>query len=522
MSEYYFNENIANAAVNFFPKFLKLHKGNKYLNKPFVLEDWERKIVYELYGWRRKDNNTRKYKTCHIWLPARNGKTQFAAALICLEMFLFPDSFGEILTAANDRKQASISFHAVKEMIKSSKILRSKCKIFMRHILGPKNTIIRPISKESSTSQGYDCNFILLDELHELKDRDYYSTLISRFSNRDEYLFCTISTAGDGADTSSIGKEIYDLSKYTIANPESNPSTLAVVYEADEKDNWEDEKTWYKANPSLKNGIKKIEDMRNLYQNAKINRSLINSFKRYQLNQWCSKEDKFINLSEWMKCFEEFDLEKVKDLPCYLGYDLSSIHDYTSISTLFIDKPNEKYYVQNYFFIPEESIGQRMDEEKTPVDLWIEDGWITATSGSTVDYQVVKNKIIELYNTFNVQAIGYDPHNANELNTALLEEFYLPIIAVGQGIMNISEPTKEFERLIYNKNIVHNNNPLLNWQIGNCVAYSDANNNIKLKKRNKTSVYRIDGVYSILDALCVYMKNPNPVIPKIETCMLSL
>ena len=74
--------------------------------------------------------------------------------------------------------------------------------------------------------------------------------------------------------------------------------------------------------------------------------------------------------------------------------------------------------------------------------------------------------------------------------------------------MNMSPPSKEFERLVRNGMINHGANPVLRWMLQNCVPYYDANENLKIRKMKETRGAKIDGIVATIIALGEYLKNP--------------
>ena len=64
----------------------------------------------------------------------------------------------------------------------------------------------------------------------------------------------------------------------------------------------------------------------------------------------------------------------------------------------------------------------------------------------------------------------------------------VPFIEVAQSFMNLSQPIKEFQLQVYERNIMHSNNPNLNIAINNAVIRYDNNRNVildKMKAREK-------------------------------------
>ena len=64
------------------------------------------------------------------------------------------------------------------------------------------------------------------------------------------------------------------------------------------------------------------------------------------------------------------------------------------------------------------------------------------------------------------------------------------MVEVRQGMITLSEPTKDVEALVLQKRIITNKNPVLTWAISNAIAKTDANEN-KMLDKSKTR-FRID------------------------------
>jgi phage terminase large subunit-like protein len=147
-------------------------------------------------------------------------------------------------------------------------------------------------------------------------------------------------------------------------------------------------------------------------------------------------------------------------------------------------------------------------EERTKKDnlkfrLWEELGFIQITPGNVVDYKYIENDIIELSKNVTIVAASYDPHNASELVTNLIGAG-LPMNKFPQGINYMSQPTKEFEKLVMSGKFLHDGNMVTGWMLSNVVIYTDANENIK-PHRGK-SANKIDGIISSINAIGGYLQ----------------
>jgi phage terminase large subunit-like protein len=90
---------------------------------------------------------------------------------------------------------------------------------------------------------------------------------------------------------------------------------------------------------------------------------------------------------------------------------------------------------------------------------------------------------------YQINQIGYDPYNATQFAADMEKEGFI-MVEVRQGILTLSEPTKDVEALVLQKRIITNKNPVLTWAVSNAIARTDANENKMLDKSKAR--FRID------------------------------
>ena len=77
----YFQPEKVDRVINFISK-LK-HFTGSHSGKPFILSDWQKFIMYSIYGFYRKSDNTRLVRNAYIEINRKSGKTATVAAM-CL------------------------------------------------------------------------------------------------------------------------------------------------------------------------------------------------------------------------------------------------------------------------------------------------------------------------------------------------------------------------------------------------------------------------------------------------------
>ena len=493
MTKYFYDKQAAEKAISFIERFITHTKG-ELSGKPLLLENWQKEIVGNIFGWKDKKTNLRKYRTVFIEVPRKNGKTTLCAAIGIYMLFADSERGAEIYAAAGDRNQAGIVFEIAKGMILQSPELSSRGKVFRNSITNEsKGNFFQAISSDSKTKHGFNANCILFDELHTQPNRDLWDTLTTSTGARREPLTIAITTAG--YDRQSICFEVYSYAKKVRDGVIEDDSFYPVIYEADVDDDITSEEVWKKANPNYGVSLRK-DYMQRESKRAVDLPSYQNTFKRLMLNIWTESQTKWIGHDEWMECYQDFDYSTLDGMECWGGLDLASTRDISAFVLLF--NVDGKFIVQPHIFIPKENAKKRSDRDGVNYLEWIRDGHIYGTEGDVQDYNFIRAKINELSKKYRIQSIAYDRWGASQIVIDLQNDG-AKMDPFGQGFVSMSMPTKALEIEIIAKNIIHNNNPAMNWMLSNVALQEDPAGNIKVAK-NK-SKEKVDGIVALIMAL---------------------
>ncbi len=183
---------------------------------------------------------------------------------------------------------------------------------------------------------------------------------------------------------------------------------------------------------------------------------------------------------------------------CYVGMDLSSTKDLTALAAVFPDDDGG-FDVLAQFFIPADNIRERVTRDRVPYDQWVKAGHLVATPGNVVDYEAVRHTLNEWAAEFQVREIAFDPWNATDLVTRLMEQDGFTCVPMRQGFGSLSAPTKSLEKAVLSKALRHDGHPVLRWNMSNVSVESDPAGNLKLSK--KVSTERIDGAAALVMAV---------------------
>lgn len=494
MSEYWFDDQAAQAAVMFFERVLRHTKG-EWNGQPFALMEWQRdQIVRPLFGWKRKDG-TRRYRTAYIEVPRKNGKSSLAAGIALYLLFADGEPGAEIYSAAADRDQAAIVFETAKQMVESSPILLRMAEVYKRSIVAPSTrSVYRVLSADAYTKHGINAHGIIFDELHAQPDRELWDVLTTSTGARRQPLTVAITTAG--YDRESICWEQHEYARQVRDGIIDDPTYFPFIAAASEDDDWQDPAVWAKANPALGVTVK-LDYLETEARRAARMPAYQNTFRRLHLNQWTQQESRWLPMEDWDGCAGEVEVEEGQE--CYGGLDLASTIDIAAFVLVFPPrKPDGAFLVKPFFWIPAENMVERARKDRVPYDAWVRQGLITATEGNVIDYGRIVREIEALGKRFNVREIAFDRWGAFQISQQL-EAAGFTMVGFGQGFSSMSAPTRELLRLVLDRKIAHGGHPVLRWMADNVVVRQDPAGNVKPDKEKSRE--KIDGIVALIMAL---------------------
>lgn len=485
----------ADKVCRFFEQFLKHSKGD-YAGKPFILLPWQLKFLRPLYGW-VDQYGLRRYKRAGVWIGKKNGKTETASGLTLFHLVADGEKGAQCYSAAADKKQAGLVFIEAANMVTHSPALQTVLKTTKttKTISYAENkSFYRTLSSEVKGADGLDISFLIFDELHTQPNRHLFDALRYGTSARSQPLFITISTAG--SDLGSIAYEQYQKAKGVIDGTHDDIRFLPVIYETPKELDWGLESSWRLSNPAL-GEIIDIDDFRAEWEEANSIPSMANSFLRLRLNQWTQSRDKWLDPFKWKECYSPIPLSDWEGKDCYGGLDLAAHLDFTAFTLIF--RKDGEFWTYHWFWLPSEQSIKRNKSDDTPVEMWKNQGFLTITEGTMTDYDVIKDKILELKKRFNIKTIARDRYMGNELTQALQKKG-LTFADIPQGPITFNSPSRRFDGLILENKIHHNDNPVMNWMIGNVSTRTDKKENI-MPCKPPGELNKIDGITTTVMAL---------------------
>jgi len=487
------------------------HTKGVLAGQPIELTDFQLFIVGNIFCWKRKESGLRRFRKAYIQLARKNTKSQLLALIASYECFISPEQ-SEIYIAGWGREQSSIVYNEILSQIHAADLLKGKFTDSYGRIRHLKSgSIIQPLSKEArKTGDGKNPSLAIIDEYHVHETSEIYDVLVSGMVARANPLIVIITTAGFDLDTPCFTEYQYVSDVLDPDSPIENEEYFVMICELDKDDDVKDERNWIKANPIVATYEEGMAFLRGELQAALDVPEKMRNFLTKNMNLWVDHKDNgYMPMNEWRACAisGKIDLD-VRE--CYIGVDLSKKIDLTSIGGV-IPLGDGRFYVWSHSFIPEDTLAAKRKTDKFPYDLCVKEGWLTVTPGAVVDYRFIQEYIkrLEAENLWSIREICYDPYNATQFAQEMESDGYT-CVEIRQGIRTLSEPTKFLRELVLSRRLLHDDNRLLNWAVGNAVVRQDHNENIMLDKDKSTD--RIDPIAAVVNAMVRAMLQEGPSV----------
>ncbi len=467
------------------------------------LEPWQAFNFCCVFGWVKKKDNTRRFKEVYDEIPRKNGKSVMAAGtgLLC---FAADGEYGaEVYSGATTEKQAWEVFNPAKKMVQKTPELKEAAGI---EVNAKNLAILEDGSKFEpligNPGDGSSPSCAIVDEYHEHKTSDLYDTMRTGMGARSQPLLYVITTAGFNISGPCFEKrkEVEAMLEGTLPNEE----LFGIIYTIDPDDDWTDPASLRKANPNM--GVSVGEDFLLSEQQSAINiTSRQNKFKTKHLNIWCNAKDAWLNLQLWEKCRRQMSIEDFRGFDCWDGLDLASRLDICSHIKLFKKNIDGKdhYYCFGRHYLPENTINASdNNKNRDAYQKWVNMGALTATDGDEIDFNQIKDEVLEQSADYPPTEIAYDQWRATQL-AHQLEEEGASTIEVKQGYA-LSPAMRELEAAIQSGRFHHDGNPVMTWMASNVVTRELKGNLCPMKESNDR---KIDGMVALLMAVDRAMSN---------------
>lgn len=493
--KYVFDEAKASRPIEFIERFCRHSKG-EWSGQPVRLELFQKAFIQALFGFIDTETGLRRYREAFFLVGRKNGKSTLLAGLALYMLIADGEGGAEVYSTATKYAQARLLFDECHNMVKQSPALSKHIRKRKTDLYyTPTMSKLQPLSRNSDTLDGLNASFVIMDELHGVKDRNLYEVMRQSQSARRQPLLVMITTAGTVREC--IFDDMYSHACAVADGSLQDESFLPILYELDRRNEWTEPDAWAKANPSL-GAIKKLDDLQIKVERAKQNPVELSGVLCKEFNIRETVKTAWLSF-EAINNTETFDLEAFRGEYCIGGVDLSITTDLTCASLLFMCRGDDRKYITQMYWLPADRLQERVQQDKIPYDKWFERGLLRLCAGNTINYSDVTAWFVETVKQYELCPawVYYDSYSARYF----VEEMQMQgfnMVRCTQGAKTLSLPMQMLGADLQAHRVIYNNNPVLKWCLTNTGIQTDRNGNI-VPVKNQSPKQRIDGTAALLD-----------------------
>jgi phage terminase large subunit-like protein len=467
-------------AVDF---FARLPLVGEDTGRAFELHPWQAFVIGNLVGWRRADDGRRRFRLGLLQVARGNGKTTLMAGLALWD--LLGGDGKRVHVIANNEDQAGICLDTARQMA---------LRLEEPGTLVRFNRIVRPSADSEMTAlpalerslDGLNPSLWIADEAAEFKGR-FLTKLLTTGAKRRESLGVIISTPGSNPENHYA--ELVKQAEAVLSGESEDDAMFAALYGLDSSDAIGEEDLWPKANPGMEFGQPDVASLRRSWNTMKRSPMGRSEFTRYHCARMDENTGGWLDMSLWPGG-KTIDWSNLYGRPAWLGLDLSKSLD---MSALVVAVPMEdgRVALQGHYWWPSQDVAQRELDYRMPVRVWAAERKLTLTPGREIDYESIRQRLLQLRDLFEIRAVGYDAWGSKYLAEQLTQDG-VPLVTYRMGISTFGPGCQLWQNLWAGGQLAVGDDPILRRSCAEAHAQTDRNGNVRPVKSRE---------YCVLDPL---------------------
>jgi len=422
-SAYDFNPKDAEFVIGIIEKTFVHAQGEKLdgtplRGTPFLLEPFHKFQVYNLLGFYHRGTKIRRFKEAFIFIPRKNIKTSFAAALAWALGLLELRSGSKVYITAAALKQSLESFNFINFNLEAMgekqnfRVIDNNQEHSIQGDLGDGSIFIQALAANPDRQDSLNCNIAIADEIHAYKTPKQYNIIKEAMKAYTNKLMIGITTAGDNMNSFCYQRLQY--CKKILDGTVKDEAYFVFICKADEDESGEVDYTnpiqHEKANPAYGVSIRP-DDILNDALQAQNDPQQRKDFLAKSMNIYTSAMKAYFNLDEFRNSDQQYKwtVKELAKLPItwYGGADLSKLHDLTA-TALYGEYQGIDIIIPHAWF-PIVAAHKKADEDAIPLFGWKDDGWLDMCNNPVVNHADIVNWFIKMRKLgFKIKQVGHD------------------------------------------------------------------------------------------------------------------
>lgn len=467
---------------------------------PYKLLDWQKFLIAFIVGvFRDEKVNGQMMKSLvfdefFIMIGRGAGKNGFIECIILYLISKQKTNRYNVDLVATSQKQAKASFMVIHDIIEETKALAKRFKTTLE-IIGFKKTksVFTYHTNNAKTKDGLRPGAIIFDEVHAYEDEENIKVFTSALGKVEYPRRFYLTT--DGYVRGGFLDQLKEESKMILEGEILNSTMFPFICKIDELDEYKDEDSWEKSNPSVNHFPHLKKEMLKEFAKLEHRPQSRLEFITKRMNHPLESAHTAVTSWENIKATNQ-EFPDLKGATCIGAIDYADTTDFAAVGLLF--KKGEKLYFKHHTFINYKSL--ELNNYKVDIERAKAEGLVTIIKDETIRPSYLVEWFAEQARDYKIKMIASDMYRINYLREEFEKNGYtnLEMARSGKKTHTMLEPVIE-DLFAYN-NLIYGDDLMMRWYTNNTYINRDNKGNITFDKI-EPRLRKTDGFFCLLHAL---------------------